>query len=126
MSTDPLSQVLACPLPTTAKPQGDRTHQPPDMDSLASHRRAQVLPLAHTLRCLTLRCPIHRDPTLRGLISKDQDNQAFLVTRWEHLQAVLVTMVMALHLTTTMRSSPTLVLRTRLSDKPSSERSSWF
>lgn len=77
---DPLSQVSACPLQTTAKPQGDRTHQQPATDSRASPRQAQVSPLVPTLKCLTLRCPIHRDPTLRGLISKDMHNQAFLVT----------------------------------------------
>lgn len=40
----------------------------------------------------------------------------------QHLQAALVTMVMGLHLTTTMKSSPTLALKTKPSDKPSSEK----
>lgn len=38
------------------------------------------------------------------------------------LPPALLTMVMDLHLTTTTRSSPDLVLKTRTSDKPSSEK----
>lgn len=122
---DPLSQGSACPLPTTAKPQGDHTHQQPAMDSQASHRQVPGLPLVPTLKCLTLRYPTHKDPTLRGLTSKDPDSQAFPVTP-QYLLAALVTMVMGLHLTMTMKSLPTLALRTRTSGKPSSEKSSWF
>lgn len=79
-----------CPPQTTAKPQGGPTHLQPDMgspdtdspdtDSLAFPRQAQAL-----LPVPTLRCPIHRDRTLRGHISKDLHSQAFLETPWHHL-----------------------------------------
>ncbi|MEQ2160554.1 hypothetical protein GOODEAATRI_000444 [Goodea atripinnis] len=77
MFMGPLNQVLVCPLPTTAKAQGNLTHQLVAMDSLASPRQVWVLPLNHTPRC-----PIHKAPTLRGLISRDPDSQLFTGTLW--------------------------------------------
>lgn len=82
MSMGPLSQGLGCPLLTTVKPQGGHTHQQLDTDSPASPRQAQVLLPVPTLRWPTLRCPIHRDRTLRGHISKVLHSKAFLETPW--------------------------------------------
>lgn len=79
-SMGPLSQVSACPLPTTARPPEDRIHQQLATGIRASPSQAQVSPLVPTLRCLTLRCPTHRDPTHRDLISKEPHSQVFLET----------------------------------------------
>lgn len=71
----PLSQVSVCPLPTTAKAQGDLTHPLVATGSLA-------LALGPTPRCHILRCPIHKARTIRDRISRDLHSQLFMVTLW--------------------------------------------